>query len=69
MNENENKDIIETLEKRTKLLLILLICTLAVSAAGIVLQFVSPFARGGTMRISGGGSLPNFSQGETYTQE
>jgi hypothetical protein len=55
---------IEAIEKRTKLILVLLICTLALGAVSLVFQFVSPFAGRGIMPngnfpTSGG---PGFAQ-------
>jgi hypothetical protein len=65
------RETIERLEKRTKLILILLICTLVLNAALIVLQFVRPFAeRSGPSGNFPAGNFPNgdFSEGQGFGQ-
>ncbi|MDR1028249.1 MAG: hypothetical protein LBL63_02390 [Clostridiales Family XIII bacterium] len=58
---------IERLEKRTKLILILLICTLVLSAAAVALQFIRPMTG---RNMLGGGDFPggNFADGQGFTQ-
>jgi len=70
MNENDYgiEKKIQALEKRTKLIVVLLVCVLAVSAAGLALQFVSPLA------VRGGGGMggEDFRNGQTppdFSQE
>jgi uncharacterized membrane protein len=71
MNENESgmEKRIEVLEKRTKLAVILIVCVLAVSAACLAMQFVSPFAmRGGGLGggdIRSGQAPQDFPQGQS----